>query len=110
MDNQATFDLILGRDFLVTLGIGISHEKREVQWQGLTIPFCSCNTLEPIKDEVANALAGEKILDAKYQSVNTDKVAQQQSHLTQSQRDDLACLLSKFPRFYYGKLRRYPDC
>ena len=61
MDNQATFDMIVGRDFLVALGIDISHEKREVQWQGLSIPFRSRNNFEPFEDEVLDVTSDLEI-------------------------------------------------
>ena len=42
------------------------------------------------------------ILDAKYEAVDTADVAAQQKHLSQTQRDDLAALLRKFPRLSMG--------
>ena len=48
------------------------------------------------------------ILDAKYEAVDTTEVAEQQKHLSQAQRDDLAALLRRFPRLFDGILRSNP--
>ena len=48
------------------------------------------------------------ILDAKYAKIDTDKVAEAQTHLTSSQRDDLATLLRQYPRLFDGSLGVYP--
>jgi hypothetical protein len=45
-----------------------------------------------------------QILEAQYQNINVKDVAQKQTHLTQSQCDELAALLSKHPELFSGGL------
>lgn len=49
------------------------------------------------------------IRNAEYEPADINAVAQAQTHLTSSQRDELAALLREFPRLFDGKLRCYPD-
>ena len=55
-----------------------------------------------------NPLRRSSILDAKYEVVDTAEGAEQQKHLSQTQRNDLAALLHRFPRLFDGILRSYP--
>jgi hypothetical protein len=50
----------------------------------------------------------QEILESKYDKVSTDEVAQQQEHLSQRQRQQLASLLSEFTMLFSGKLGCYP--
>jgi hypothetical protein len=45
-----------------------------------------------------------------YEEQDPHFVAQQQKHLTPSQRQDLTVLLSKYPKLFSGKLGKYPHC
>ena len=49
-----------------------------------------------------------KILDAKYDKVNVEDVAAAQSHLTPTQKSDLAKLLKKHEELFSGKIGLYP--
>ena len=48
------------------------------------------------------------ILPAKYDEVTPQEVAAKQTHLTLSQQEELATMLSQFPRLFDGKLKHYP--
>lgn len=119
MDNTSSFDVILGRDFLCIVGIDVLNSTQEVDWLTHRIPFRRRDEhIDPFDLHTAciDMLASETdgieptsaILDAKYEVVDPKDVAQQQKHLTQEQRNDLANLLSKFTRLFDGTLRRYP--
>ena len=106
------YDMIIGRDFMTCLSIDVKHSTQEIIWEGNSVPFRPRdmeydNDPFILKDDTLDSLAGELILDAKYQAVDTDKIARQQTQLTPRKRDDLANLLRKFPRLFDGKLRRY---
>ncbi len=48
------------------------------------------------------------ILDAKYKKVEIDDVIAKQTHLTRDQRNDLAKVLAKHKKLFYGTLGVYP--
>jgi hypothetical protein len=47
------------------------------------------------------------ILHSKYDAVDTTTVVKQQKHLSQSQKEDLTKLLSKYSKLFSGKLGKY---
>ena len=47
------------------------------------------------------------ILESKYEKVDVKEVAKQQTHLTESQRQDLTNLLSKYTKLFSGQLGKY---
>jgi hypothetical protein len=49
------------------------------------------------------------ILESLYEQCNPKQVAEQQTHLTPPQRQDLAALLSEFPKLFSGQLGCYPN-
>jgi hypothetical protein len=55
-----------------------------------------------------NMHTSEEILSATCESVSTDDVAENASHLTEEQRSDLKIFLRKFPSLFSGKLGKYP--
>jgi hypothetical protein len=50
------------------------------------------------------------ILSSKYEEVDVDEVARQQSHLSERQQQELAAVLRKHTHLFSGKLGRYPNC
>ncbi|KAG7343340.1 reverse transcriptase RNA-dependent DNA polymerase [Nitzschia inconspicua] len=54
------------------------------------------------------AIGSKEILASKYDQVSTEEVAQQQRHLPQRQRTDLAAILQQFTTLFSGKLGCYP--
>ena len=118
MDNTSSYDVILGRDFLCTVGIDVLNSTRQVDWLGHRIPFrrrdeqvdpFDLNTacMEMFASDMED-IEPASILDAKYEAVDPVNVAQQQLHLSPQQRNDLANLLGKFTTLFNGQLRRYP--
>ena len=47
-------------------------------------------------------------MKSRYEHVNTNEVAKQQTHLTAPQQSDLAKVLGKFQELFSGKLLTYP--
>ena len=90
------YDMIIGRDLLEELGIDISFNRMECEWDESTIPMKSIDatpeTSYHIRDEgpVDDVTARiRKILDAKYQKANIDDVIAVQKHLNNNQKVQL---------------------
>ena len=108
-------------------GIDILGSNGTVEWLGNSIPMRSPPTITQAEEDF-NALFesyliemendhfgfepldnyASKILDAKYDKVDVKDVAQEQAHLTATQRNDLERLLKKHEKLFSGKLGLYP--
>ena len=122
---DSRYDVILGMDVLHVLGIDISCTTRTVHWNENVIPFQSTIHFEkqssfvaslvaeqeddPLEDYAHNAGYKSKIiLESKYDQIETDAVASEQSHLSKRQQQQLADVLRPFTRLFSGKLGRFP--
>jgi hypothetical protein len=126
MPNDTPYDLIIGMDLMQSLGIDISNSTKTICWHDKRIPFKPRDyfhsglyqetLLEAMAESPDNAdddplhqgYHSKTIHSSHYGQSDPHDVAQQQMHLTSSQRQDLANLLSKFPKLFSGKLGRYP--
>jgi hypothetical protein len=121
MDNgESSYDMILGMDFLQALGIDIHNSSKTIVWNGVSIPFkspdyfyqqTSIDAMLEVMVTVDDENLGYKskvISESLYESCDPKEVAEQQQHLTPSQRQDLLSVLQKFPKLFSGKLGCYP--
>jgi hypothetical protein len=127
--SNTIYDMIIGNDIMVPLGINISCTMQTIQWQDIQIPWkpfsyfdssvlTNVMTIEshaffishddPLETYYQMAQVG-KILESKYNRVNIDEAAEQQVHLNEKQRKDLATLLWQFQPLFSGKLGCYPN-
>ena len=126
-DADCRYDVILGNDFINRVGIDILGSNGTVEWLGNSIPMRSPPTITQAEEDF-NALFesyliemendhfgfepldnyASKILDANYDKVDVKDVAQEQAHLTTTQRNDLERLLKKHEKLFSGKLGLYP--
>jgi hypothetical protein len=112
---SSPYDIILGLDLLVPLGIDISCSTNTISWQNEKVTwkpksyFLDSNLNDPVSYEThciflntnddfedwieSHSTSSVNIKSSKYELVDTDKVAQQQKHLTDSQQDELAQVL-----------------
>ncbi len=112
---NSRYDVIVGRDVL-TLGFVLDHAKKNVTWDGLTIPMVRTST-QPISvcssfqctHTAQTIYTAEKarILDAKYDRTSARDVAHQCTHLTGHDQTKIYHLLNQFPNLFSGKLGRY---
>ena len=125
-DNQCKYDIILGADFLNMIGLDIKYSTGEMEWYGNTLPMrepWDMNNKEFLhmvdtyhlqeEDETfgedwLDCYAIEKILDAKYEQVDTKEVINKQNHLNAEQKKDLEQLFEKYDKLFNGKLGLYP--
>ena len=123
---DSTYDMILGLDFLCAVGIDILCRQKQLKWDEATLAFQPRDTYkEPhanIHARLIEAFAygdeeddpeglgykSTQIMEANYKAINTDELAQAQKQLTPLQRTELAHLFCKFPHLFDGELRMYP--
>ena len=120
---DSTYDMILGLDFLCAVGIDILCRQKQLEWDEATMAFQPRDTYkEPqanLHARLMEAFAygdeeddpeglGYKSTQAKYDTIDTDELAQAQKQLTPTQRTELAHLFRKFPQLFDGELRTYP--
>jgi transposase InsO family protein len=122
---DSNYDIILGMDFMQAVGIDVHCTTQRISWNGNTIPFrpkdyfsnpgiydsmVSIMEDDPLDNYYGGATGHkfEEILPSKYNQVDTTAVAEQQKHLTERERKDLAMLLAKFPKLFSGVLDTYP--
>jgi Reverse transcriptase (RNA-dependent DNA polymerase) len=118
-NNDSKYDLIIGMDVMQILGIDIHNSTKTIVWDTLRVPFKPQDYFKgAMTQNMIDALVGSSdptegyksktIKSALYEEKDPHFVAQQQKHLTSSQRQDLAVLLSKYPKLFSGKLGHYP--
>ena len=123
---DSTYDMILGLDFLCAVGIDILCRQKQLKWDEATMAFQPRDTYkEPqvnLHARLIEAFAygdeeddpeglgykSTQIMEAKYDAIDTAELAQAQKQLTPTQRTELAHLFCKFPRLFDGELRTYP--
>ena len=123
---DSTYDMILGLDFLCAVGINILCCQKQLKWDEATMAFQPRDTYKepqanlharlieafPYGDEEDDpeglSYKSTQIMEAKYEAIDTDELAQAQKQLTPTQRTELAHLFRKFPQLFDGELRTYP--
>jgi hypothetical protein len=121
-NNDSPYDLIIGMDLMQILGIDIHNSSKTIVWDALRVPFkphdyfmsgkfqanllkAMAGSADPIE---SNGYKSKTIKSALYEANDPRAVAKQQKHLTPSQRQDLADLLSRYPKLFSGKLGQCP--
>jgi hypothetical protein len=120
------YDVILGTDVLCGAGIDVKASTHTIHWGDVSCSWQTKDILtdanldqharvvldsvytESERDSFAMQMSTREILSSKYDKVETNDVAQQQHHLSQRQRDDLAGVLQNFSTLFSGKLGCYP--
>jgi hypothetical protein len=93
-ENVGVYDMIIGQDIMNFLGINIQVNDLTVHWEhaSTSMPFKPTNATINTDYHIAESMAVEdtteqirKILDAKYQATDLEKVCSAQSHLEYQQ-------------------------
>lgn len=124
-DSPCRYDVILGNDLLDQAGIDILYSKGVVDWLGNQIPMRDNRSFHPsdltalvdalyaqedeefFGDDFLDAYAAP-IMDAKYEEMDVEEVADGQKHLTPAQREDLKALFRRYRKLFDGSLGVYP--
>ncbi len=125
-DQSCRYDIIFGADFLDKFGFTINYNNNILQWMDHEIPlknpdeFFSKNMLIDLNHELCLNKEDDmfdqeildnyatRILDAKYEQVDTNRVAANQKQLNVNQRHKLQHLLAKNKKLFDGSLGVYP--
>jgi len=105
------YDMIIGRDILEDLGIDLKFSTHEIEWDHNVIPFKDADEVKERSffigedsDLTEYLYSAQKILDNDYEAADLAQVAQDQSHLTPEERDQLEALLLKYKPLFDGTL------
>ena len=97
---KSTYDFIIGRDLLHELGINLDFKDKIVRWDDNQIdmkpPTCTQDTSYQIDDSVRAEDATDrmaKIIAAKYEPANIEKLVAENTHLTKDEQQKLIELL-----------------
>jgi hypothetical protein len=102
---DSPYDVIIGLDVLVPLGIDISCATKMIQWMDHKIPW------KP-KSDFNNSILSDPVacqthcffFESKYEAIDVHQVAKQQLQLDQQKQNDLAEVLCHYQKLFNGKL------
>jgi len=118
-DSTADFnyDMIIGTDLMVELGISIDFDKQVMTWENATVPLkdrdvvTNTDVLNEIYDQIyvgenitAMSNRQARILDNDYHAADLEKVASDCKHLTLDEQMQLLHLLRKYEYLFDGTL------
>ena len=119
------YDMLIGRDLLSELGIQFDFKSHTMTWDDSTInmkdpDILSCLTMpendfywhkEALESQALNDATSriKKILDAKYEPANLEKIMRDCKHLTEDEQASLLALLCKFESLFDGMLGIWHD-
>jgi Retroviral aspartyl protease len=112
---QSKYEMIIGRDLQLALGMEILFSTKHLKWDGIAIPMRTQHTdlsyidslvknLGNSQDVFATASTPMSILDAKYEKANIDATINTFKHLNGNQQQQLKALLYKFEHLFDGTL------
>ena len=111
-NDLSSYDMILGRDLLHELGIGIKFSTKTIEWDGVSIPMKDVDVTKEdsicqIEDPPFITAETERIktiLDAKYEKANLEEVIATCKHLSEHEQASLLELLNKYEDLFDGTL------
>jgi len=108
------YDVIISRDILKFLKINLRFSDEILQWDGAEMPFKDGDGAtkeahyvadsDPVEDAAHRV---KRILDAKHEKADIEKICLEQAELDQEQRDQLSVLLRKYEALFDGELGRW---
>ena len=118
--SASNYDMIIGTDLMIELGINIDFDKRVMTWEGATVPLKNRDILSNI-DEL-NLIHEEiyesdiikdmserhiRILDADYHRADLNQVTAAAVHLTPEEQKRLNFLLKRYEYLFDGSLGKW---
>ena len=119
-DNDKVFyDIIFGRSFLNSTGIDVCSSDLTCRWMDTKIPFHTPDffndsdrlrhllRIDPVRIE-SFAASRVQVKPTYDTTASVDDVVDEQTHLSEAQRDQLRELMNKYSKLFDGSLGRYP--
>ena len=119
-DAPCRYDIIVGRDFLSSIGLKMDFESHTMEWDGTKVDMVNGRALNETEYlfgllqeqedpfDTDDATNDAYILDAKYENTSPKEVADAQQHLNQKEKQHLEDVLAKYSELFDGKLGLYP--
>ena len=111
---ESTYDIILGRDLLRSLGLNFNFKENTITWEHVSIDMkprdCEIKSHFAIAESnsVKEATGRiKRILDAKYEKANLKQVIKKLNYLTKVEQKGLLKLLQKYETMFDGTLGTY---
>jgi len=103
--------MIIGRDIIKFLKIDLRFSDEIIEWDGTEMPFEDREATakeahyiadsDPVEDAVHRV---KRILDAKYDKADVEKICEEQAELDKQHREQLAVSLRKYEALFDGQL------
>ena len=115
-ESLGKYDMILGRDALLELGIDLKFSSCTIEWNTAEVPMhraqCTVEDSFFIKEEEGSAVreASDRItqiIDAKYEKADLHQIVQAQKQLNQNEQHQLLQLLQKYEELFDGTLGKW---
>ena len=113
-EDLGAYDMIIGRDLLLFLGIDVRFSNQTVEWGNAIMPFkerdSTVHDAYHISDPTGVAERTDRIkeiLEAKYEPANLEQVCSAQDQLSMEQRMKLKELLDKYSSLFDGTLGKW---
>jgi len=118
--SNSNYDMIIGTDLMVELGMNIEFDRQVMTWEQATVPLKNRDILSDVdmlneiheqiytSDEL-NQMSDRqaRILDADYHAANLEKVAAESKHLTLDEQVQLFNLLRQYEYLFDGTLGKW---
>ena len=108
------YDIIIGRDLMLSLGLNLLFESKELEWEKATAPMrdpaqFSAELQEKLEGEVFGIDPSEediieKMTEQKYSPADLPAEVKKCTHLNREQQNDLLNLLERFSSLFDGSL------
>ena len=118
--DSSTYDMIMGRDLLDTLGMDLLFSEHMMKWDNATVPMRNPRIFHPDKKETffnemflihdpltTEAERIQRITDIKYSPANFDTICEQSTVLNDPEKDQLKELLRKHHHLFDGTLGKW---
>ena len=113
------YDIIVGRDILLTMGISLDFQSKSTKWMGHKVLMKSTTLIQQNllraeqyiayyqyeeEEDLSELFTDAVIMDRKYQAVSPEEVVKQLDHLNSSEKAKLKSVFEKYKTVVDGTL------